>query len=93
MMKSKYVYCAVCISIAADTLGLTAHEDYDLAVRALGACTWYLKDCYLDQQLLSMGRFELYQPQDLLEAEGPIMNSGSKPAFSKHMASVGTTRA
>uniref|UniRef100_A0A2Z5U638 Putative DNA mismatch repair protein Msh6 n=1 Tax=Reticulitermes speratus TaxID=60591 RepID=A0A2Z5U638_9NEOP len=75
----------------ADTLGLTAHEDYDLAVRALGACTWYLKDCYLDQQLLSMGRFELYQPQDLLEAEGPIMNSGSKPAFSKHMVLDGIT--
>jgi hypothetical protein len=81
----------VCIPIAADTLGLTAHEDYDLAVRGLGACTWYLKDCYLDQQLLSMGRFELYQPQDVLEAKGPLMNSGSRPAFSKHMASVGNT--
>jgi len=73
-------------------LGLTAHEDYDLAVRALGACTWYLKDSYLDQQLLSMGRFELYQPQDLLEAKGPVMNAGSKPSFSKHMASFGSTR-
>jgi len=39
-----------------------------------------------------MGRFELYQPQDLLEAKGPVMNAGSKPAFNKHMASVGSTR-
>jgi hypothetical protein len=85
------VYCVVYISIAADTLGLTAHDDSDLAVRALGACVWYLKDSFLDQQLLSMGRFEHYQPQDILEAKWPAENAGCKPAFSKHMASVGKT--
>ncbi|XP_054273047.1 DNA mismatch repair protein Msh6-like [Macrosteles quadrilineatus] len=47
-----------------DTLGLTAHDDADLAVRALGAVTWYLSRCLLDQQLLSMGQFKVYVPVD-----------------------------
>ncbi|XP_069105499.1 DNA mismatch repair protein Msh6-like [Argopecten irradians] len=50
-----------------DTLGLTAADDYTLAVRALGAVTWYLQYSLLDQELLSMNNFEEYCPLD--EAE------------------------
>lgn len=76
--------------MTADTLGLTAHDNYELAVRALGACTWYLKESFLDQQLLSMGRFEVYQPQDLVDNAEPALTMVSKPSFSKHMASIGS---
>uniref|UniRef100_A0A1B6M5Q0 DNA mismatch repair protein MutS-like N-terminal domain-containing protein n=1 Tax=Graphocephala atropunctata TaxID=36148 RepID=A0A1B6M5Q0_9HEMI len=58
-----------------DSLGLTASDEADLAVRALGAVTWYLSRCQLDQQLLSMGQFTLYKPVDhefaLQEEEKP----------------------
>ncbi|PNF27299.1 DNA mismatch repair protein Msh6 [Cryptotermes secundus] len=75
----------------ADTLGLTAHDNYELAVRALGACTWYLKESFLDQQLLSMGRFEIYQPHDLVENARPVLTVVSKASFSKHMILDGIT--
>ncbi|XP_069702294.1 DNA mismatch repair protein Msh6 isoform X2 [Periplaneta americana] len=75
----------------ADSLGLTAHDDYELAVRALGACTWYLKESFLDQQLLSMGQFELYQPRDLVSTDGSTKTVSSKPSFSKHMVLDGIT--
>lgn len=76
------------ILLPADTLGLTAHDEYELAVRALGACAWYLKESYLDQQLLSMGRFELYQPQDLAGTKEPATTVVPIPSFSRHMASI-----
>ncbi|XP_075226760.1 DNA mismatch repair protein Msh6 [Lycorma delicatula] len=47
-----------------DSLGLTANEDGELAVRSLGAVTWYLKRCQLDHQLLSMKKFSVYLPVD-----------------------------
>lgn len=37
-------------------------SDYELALSALGACMWYLKDSELDIQVLSMKKFELYNP-------------------------------
>ncbi|XP_038051603.1 DNA mismatch repair protein Msh6-like [Patiria miniata] len=48
-----------------DALGHSAKEGYELAVSALGACTWYLKKCCLEQELLSMRNFELYTPLDV----------------------------
>ncbi|CAL1537586.1 unnamed protein product [Lymnaea stagnalis] len=47
-----------------DALGLTAAESKDLAIRALGAITWYLRYCLLDHNLLSMMKFEEYKPKD-----------------------------
>ncbi|KAK9877845.1 hypothetical protein WA026_020077 [Henosepilachna vigintioctopunctata] len=38
---------------------------YELALRCLGACIWYLKDSELDVQVLSMKKFELYNPKNL----------------------------
>lgn len=49
-----------------DALGLTSKECWSLAIRALGACTWYLSDCHLDQELLSMKHFEVYKPMDVV---------------------------
>ncbi|XP_064101836.1 DNA mismatch repair protein Msh6-like [Macrobrachium nipponense] len=45
-----------------DTLGLTAHPRYELAVSALGALVWYLMDCHLEEQLLTRKLFYSLQP-------------------------------
>ena len=42
-----------------DCLGLTARDDFELAVSALGACTWWLKKCCVDYELLSLANFEV----------------------------------
>ncbi|CAB4032656.1 DNA mismatch repair Msh6-like, partial [Paramuricea clavata] len=47
-----------------DNAGLTPAEDFELAFSALGACIWYLKKCLIENELLSMKKFELYQPLD-----------------------------
>ncbi|KAK6167624.1 hypothetical protein SNE40_021604 [Patella caerulea] len=47
-----------------DSMGMTAADDYELAVSALGAMTWYLQYCLLDEELLSMKKFEEYKPLD-----------------------------
>uniref|UniRef100_A0A182K008 DNA mismatch repair protein n=1 Tax=Anopheles christyi TaxID=43041 RepID=A0A182K008_9DIPT len=48
----------------ADSLGLTPKESYQLALKALGGCVWYLQRCLLDQQVLSLATFEEYVPFD-----------------------------
>ena len=40
-----------------DSLGLTAAEDFDLAVSSLGACVWCLQRCHADRELLSLRNF------------------------------------
>ncbi|XP_043250330.1 probable DNA mismatch repair protein Msh6 [Colletes gigas] len=47
-----------------DSLGLTPDDDKELAVHALGGCVYLLKEYFLEQQLLSRGRFKLYVPPD-----------------------------
>lgn len=41
-------------------------KDYKLALSSLGACLWYLKHSKLDIQVFSIGKFELYEPLDLV---------------------------
>lgn len=48
-----------------DVLGLTAKDDWNMAIGALGACTWYLAGCYIEQELLTMKNFEVYVPIDV----------------------------
>uniref|UniRef100_A0A1Y1KHQ2 DNA mismatch repair protein n=1 Tax=Photinus pyralis TaxID=7054 RepID=A0A1Y1KHQ2_PHOPY len=36
----------------------------ELALKALGACVWYLKDSELDIKVLSMKKFHIYKPAD-----------------------------
>ncbi|CAG9832099.1 unnamed protein product [Diabrotica balteata] len=38
--------------------------EYELVIRSLGACMWYLKDCKVDIQVLSMKKFKWYDPLD-----------------------------
>ncbi|XP_053670072.1 probable DNA mismatch repair protein Msh6 [Anopheles nili] len=47
-----------------DSLGLTPKESYQLALKALGGCIWYLQRCLLDQQVLGLAIFEEYVPLD-----------------------------
>lgn len=54
-------YCTfhvIVYSAVGDPLGLTADSNYELAVSALGAITFYLRRNLLDVELLSMKRFE-----------------------------------
>jgi DNA mismatch repair ATPase MutS len=39
--------------------------EYEMAIKALGACLWYLEDSKLDIQVVSMGKFEMYHPLDM----------------------------
>ncbi|KAJ8951955.1 hypothetical protein NQ318_013625 [Aromia moschata] len=52
--------------IADDCLPKT---EYELSIRSLGACMWYLKDSKLDIQVFSAGKFEWYDPLDLTSKE------------------------
>ncbi|EDO28217.1 predicted protein, partial [Nematostella vectensis] len=51
-----------------DPLGLTPTDGHELALSALGAVAWYLKKCLIEEELLSMGKFEEYKPLDCLDA-------------------------
>nr|CAD7567692.1 unnamed protein product [Timema californicum] len=69
------------------SLGLCARDDTEMAIRALGAITWYLKQCHIDQQLLTMGKFKSYSPTDCNESR--TLTSTDK--FAKHMVLDGIT--
>ncbi|RZC33280.1 DNA mismatch repair protein Msh6, partial [Asbolus verrucosus] len=43
------------------TDGYNPKPEYELALKCLGACLWYLEDSKLDIQVVSMGKFEMYQ--------------------------------
>lgn len=45
-----------------DSLGLTASDDSEQVVSALGACVWCLKRYLVDNELLSLGSFEVQRP-------------------------------
>jgi DNA mismatch repair protein MSH6 len=62
---------------------LTATDDSELGVRALGAIVWCLSRSLLDHQLLSMAHFEVYVPIDMAT---PQSDSGSNMDIgTKHM--------
>lgn len=62
--SSKWPESIRCLLDKSDHLGLTPSEDSELSLKALGGCIWYLKRCLLDQQIVSLARFELYIPPD-----------------------------
>lgn len=49
---------------ADDHLGLTADDGWQLALRATGACIWYMSKCLVDAQIMSMAQFCAYEPPD-----------------------------
>lgn len=57
------------------TLGLAAKEESELAIRAFGALHWYLKECKLEQELLSRRSFEIYYPIDETPQADAILGS------------------
>lgn len=48
-----------------DSLPLKCDPTYDACVSALGAIIWYLRRCFIDVDMVSMRRFELYKPLNL----------------------------
>lgn len=39
-----------------------AKPEFELTLKALGACLWYLEDSKLDIQVVSLGKFQKYMP-------------------------------
>ncbi|XP_053099909.1 DNA mismatch repair protein Msh6 isoform X2 [Hemicordylus capensis] len=62
-----------------DSLGLTPGENSELVLSALGGCVFYLRKCIIDQELLSLAKFEEYVPVDVDVAKG----TGSSSTFAK----------
>ena len=64
-----------------DTLGLTAKSEYELALNAMGGIFWCLRKCLIDNEILSMKNFEIYQP-----VENVITDEVSKREIKKKLA-------
>lgn len=58
-----------------DSTHLTPRPDGCLALRALGACVWYLSECLIEEEVLTMRSFERYLPPGL-EAASPAVALG-----------------
>jgi len=71
------------LAFLVDSLGLCPADGKELAVRALGAVTYYLKRCCLEQQLLSMCRFEAYDPEEMDGKNVPTKTDNT--ALGRHM--------
>lgn len=67
-----------------DCLGLTANDNGDLAVSALGACVWCLKRCCIDRELLTMRDFEVCRSTAARSTSGVFPH----PSFSLSLHTV-----
>lgn len=45
---------------SSDPVRATVADGYQLAISALGACVWYLRQCCIDHELLSLKNFEVH---------------------------------
>ncbi|XP_037040752.1 probable DNA mismatch repair protein Msh6 [Bradysia coprophila] len=52
-----------------DHLGLTPKPSHSLALRSIGACLWYLSQCLIDEQIVSLGRYTTYIPPDNMTSD------------------------
>ncbi|GAB0091644.1 DNA mismatch repair protein [Sergentomyia squamirostris] len=72
-----------------DHLGLTPRKEHDLTLQALGGCITYLTRMLLDQQILSLARYQFYIPPDASESlqklTQDISNASRKLNKSKNM--------
>lgn len=69
-----------------DHLGLTPNSNFRLALKALGACVWYLTKCVIDEQIMAMARFNYYIPPDIKVDDLDKMAADiAKKNFNKHM--------
>ena len=62
-LKLRHIYIYPHISTD-DAIGRTCKDEYELAMRSLGAVVWYLQFCYLDHDVLSLRSFCEYTPLD-----------------------------
>lgn len=85
--KERIIYIVINLE---DTLGLTAKSSYELAVHALGGVIWCLKKCLIDNEILSMRNFEIYEPVDNVLTQN-IKTSEFKSSFAKQKYMVGIT--
>lgn len=76
-----------------DHLGLTPHESYKLALKALGECIAYMQKCHLEEKILPMARYNLYTPPDMLnENDEPKKFTNINPSLQRaHMVLDATT--
>ena len=52
-----------------DHLGLTPHDGFKLALKALGQCIVYMQKCHLEEKILPMARYNFYVPPDMLDKQ------------------------
>lgn len=59
-----------------DALCQTANENYELGCKALGACVWYLNECCIEEDILTLRNFEIYKPVDgeIMKNETPFIS-------------------
>lgn len=67
-----------------------AKPEAEFAVKALGALVWYLSVGFLDQELLSLRKFEIYRPVDIAQETPAIQKTESGPS-GKYMVLDGMT--
>ncbi|CAN7998899.1 unnamed protein product, partial [Ixodes hexagonus] len=53
-----------------DKMLLTPKEEGSLALKALGACIWYLSESLIEEEVLTMRSFEVYTPQETSILDG-----------------------
>ncbi|XP_067118843.1 DNA mismatch repair protein Msh6 [Centruroides vittatus] len=69
-----------------DPLYQTANEKYELGCKALGACVWYLNECCIEEDILTLKNFEIYTPID-----GDIPENKMLSVSRQHMVLDGVT--
>lgn len=75
--------------VVGDTLSRTPTEGYELALKSLGAIVWYLRWCFLDQDILSLKSFQEYTPLDSFLGDQPSSHEFDR---SKMVSSGSTDR-
>lgn len=57
-----------------DSMHLTPRPDGCLALKALGACVWYLRECLIAEEVLTMRSFECYLPPQGLTLSNMVLD-------------------
>ncbi|KAH9374422.1 hypothetical protein HPB48_014060 [Haemaphysalis longicornis] len=57
-----------------DPTNLTPRPDGCLALKALGACVWYLRECLIEEEVLTMRSFERYVPPQGLARANMVLD-------------------
>uniref|UniRef100_A0A915KC30 DNA mismatch repair proteins mutS family domain-containing protein n=1 Tax=Romanomermis culicivorax TaxID=13658 RepID=A0A915KC30_ROMCU len=77
--------------LESDPLGLTPRKDKELAISSLGAIIWYLKECLIDIDVLSLKNFEEYFPNKNQKVSMFEEHATNKTYFASTMVMDGVT--